>query len=127
MGWDFCESWTSYEDVRIALLDEFQGRVCAWGWGRGGVTDGERSLWLAVDTAGTSYECGVIAVCVLVAQATHDVRHPWFGYKEMSEDMGPYIWDIPEHVWKVLTAPGPGGYADGWRQGVAKMTGWALP
>jgi len=116
MGWDYCREWRTPEDVKNALLHDLNNHICAWGWGTiPDPIDGERTLWMALDTTGSS-NVGVIALCVLVGKARGP--HAWWGYKMMSEDMGPYYYDVPPQVWESLTTPPPGAYAQEWRDKV---------
>jgi len=96
MGWDFCEAWRSREDVRDELIRTFSAggnTVLAHGFTR---ERGQTCLWIA--TTYPSYPGrpgGRLLVCALVEKD----KSGTFGFKEMSEDMGPCFYSVPANVW----------------------------
>ncbi|WP_196769057.1 DUF6927 domain-containing protein [Neomoorella thermoacetica] len=69
--------------------------------------------YLAVETGDASGPKEVFAVVCLLSYRPKDYFN--FGYKDMSEDMGPYYYNCPERILKLLT-PTENKLALEWRE-----------
>lgn len=107
MGWDFCRDWKRPSDVIDMLVKSYTdggSTVLAQGVTR---EQGQSCAWFAVE----SPKYGRMAIVVLIEK---DRDH--FGFKEMSEDMGPYYWKVPQNVWDaVKDSPPLGKSSEEWR------------
>jgi hypothetical protein len=114
MGWDFCQDWKRPSDVIDMLVQSYTsngGKVLAKGVAR---EQGQYCAWFAVESSQ-----GVrMAVVALLEK---DGRNG-YGFKEMSEDMGPYYWKVPENVWDaVKDSPPLGESSVKWRAKVCPV------
>ena len=104
MGWDFCQAWQSKEDILTELGHTFP--IIAHAFTR---EQGETCLWMAVAVDGH-------APMIVMALIEQDTRLECYGFKEMSEDMGPCFYRVPRAVWeKVKDFPAPSKGAAEWR------------
>ncbi len=69
--------------------------------------------YLAIEVGDASGPKEVFAVVCLLSYRPKDYFN--FGYKDMSEDMGPYYYNCPEHILKLLT-PTENKLALEWRE-----------
>lgn len=69
--------------------------------------------YLAIEVGDASGPKEVFAVVYLLSYRPKDYFN--FGYKDMSEDMGPYYYNCPEHILKLLT-PTENKLALEWRE-----------
>jgi hypothetical protein len=108
MGWDFCQDWKRPSDVVDSLVKSYTdggNTVLAQGVTR---EKGESCAWFAVE----SPRFGRMAVVALIAKE----KGCGYGYKEMSEDMGPYYFKVPANVWEaVKDSPAHGKSSEEWR------------
>lgn len=116
MGWDFCRDWRTESDVVESLVRGYTssgGKVLAQGMAK---ENGQRTAWFAVETSrGTT-----LAVVALIER---DGRNG-YGFKEMSEDMGPYFWKVPASVWEAIKDSPPLGESSAkWRAKVQPVKG----
>jgi len=109
MGWDFCDDWRSPGDVVAMLTKSFESagtKVLAQGMTH---ESGESCAWFAVENP----KVGRLAVLALIAK---DSNGRGYGFKEMSEDMGPYYFKVPAKVWAAVKgSPAPSKTAEEWR------------
>jgi hypothetical protein len=115
MGWDFCRDWRTESDVVDALTAGLLGSgaaVLATGMAK---EQGQRTAWFAVRTP----QGVTLAIVALIEK---DGRNG-YGFKEMSEDMGPYYWSVPQNVWDaVKDSPTVGESSAKWRAKVRPVT-----
>lgn len=114
MGWTFMRkpekprqyldeqfTWTCDDGTKNRVLrSAFAGRTEYYAAVETIKPDGERSVWAAV------------CMVKFVPKARDGYT---FGYKDMSESMGPYAWRCPKTVMALLTAPS-NEYAAQWRE-----------
>ena len=117
MGWSYeirAKRQTVNDYFRANVLDGLiDGEVCG--------TDDGYGVWYGVAT----YKGRNLAHVALIDNfdkfgSAAEVR-PNFGYKMMSEEMGPYSYDMPERLFKLLSplTSEDSEYAANWRKRVA--------
>jgi hypothetical protein len=110
MGWTYSPSWPTAEAVRNALHQSLtasgytvHGDALTPGDGR------EQHYYAAISKDG-------VPRTVFVALIERGDRYGW-GYKDMDESMGPYVYDAPLRLLEDLGPP-PNEWAAKWREGV---------
>lgn len=116
MGWDFCEAWTSKDDIAALFVGARAELAPGWtalghAWTR---ELNEHVLWVALDSPD-----GKLVACIL---AERNRKTGWWGYKSMDETMGPFYYSCPAHI-LALATPGPDAGAK-WR---AKLAATVTP
>lgn len=111
MGWDFSPDWTSRQDVIIELLR---------GWEYEGTTiktlaykKVPNGLWVVREASGKENRRYIDFYLIRYN------RQHGYGYKGMTEEMGPYYWDCPLEFLDLVPSGSP-GTNERWRSDVRK-------
>ena len=98
--------WTYYDrppaDVRAEMDSVYGGPAAVL---RSAIVD---SVYYCAYTRPSGDVCAGVALL--------EVGRGTFGYKDMTEHMGPYQYGCPASVLDILTEPAPGPYAAQWRE-----------
>lgn len=114
MGWDNCPEWRS----RQSAVDGIR-RELAHGGG-----PGKRNRIVAESVRGSQYWLAVhpegVPTPVVVLALLGQSNGRW-GYRLMDEYAGPSYYDCPQFVLDAAGEPEPWGYAQHWREQVARV------
>lgn len=113
MGWSFCDNWQTKQDVTLAITLDHSGG----GWTfLDQSTVGNTFYGLLERTKDAKVE-RLILVCILKKDRDTAERKGSWGYKSMTEDMGPYYWDCPVRILdKADEVPSVSKSCDDWRK-----------
>ena len=107
MGWDFCDAWKTIDDVMSAIRFSLKAGGCSI------LAEGKTKgcLWFAVEKDNQRW--------IEMALYEKDINGKSYGYKEMSERVHPYYYDVPINVFAcVENHLPPNKSAEQWREKV---------
>jgi hypothetical protein len=110
MGWTTSYDWSNAEDVKRALLDDYAREADKFEVLGTRSTSYGRHFWMAIKIKNT----GRSFVCLFLLGG--GFREGW-GFKDVSEDMGPVDIDCPVELLDMTDEPTE-GYAVEWRKRV---------